>query len=215
MHHLRRPRPSAAMVTALIALFVALGGVGYAATSLPANSVGTRQLQNNAVSYQKIAPHTIGAQRINQSVVQVRVGGSCHGTKGAIGSVRQNGSVNCNSTLPDEFGAVGQTFTVGTSSTTVVTKSLPGPSSFLALGNVAATVSGNAAPVGVGCSLSVGSTNTFRSVTVPAGGGNTVIPLELASPSGTATVACSTDAPSTTTVTAVATINAIQTNSNS
>jgi len=218
--HYRSPfrrRPSGAMAVALVALFVALGGASWAATSLPANSVGTAQLRNNAVTFQKIAPHTIGAQRINQSVVQVRVGGFCFGTKGAIGSVRQDGSVSCNSTLPDEFGAVGQTFAVGTGSTTVATKNLPGPSVFMDFANVQVSVSNNTGPVGVGCQLSVGSANQFRNITVPAlvGGANEVIPLELASGSGTARVSCSTDARSPTTVSASASLNAIQTNSNS
>jgi hypothetical protein len=43
---------------ALLALFVALGGTSYAAARLPANSVGSKQLQNRAVTYKKIAPAT-------------------------------------------------------------------------------------------------------------------------------------------------------------
>jgi hypothetical protein len=39
---------------ALLALFVALGGTSYAVTSLPANSVGTKQLQKNAVKSTKV-----------------------------------------------------------------------------------------------------------------------------------------------------------------
>ncbi len=43
------------MVLACLALIVALGGTGYAAIVLPANSVGTKQLKNNAVSSIKVA----------------------------------------------------------------------------------------------------------------------------------------------------------------
>jgi hypothetical protein len=39
---------------ALLALFVALGGTTYAATALPANSVGTKQLKKNAVVSKKV-----------------------------------------------------------------------------------------------------------------------------------------------------------------
>jgi hypothetical protein len=47
--------PSPALVISLIALFVALGGTSYAAiTSLPANSVGTKQLKNGAVTKAKL-----------------------------------------------------------------------------------------------------------------------------------------------------------------
>jgi hypothetical protein len=51
---------------AYLALFVALGGSAYAA-SLPANSVGTKQLQNRAVTGQKVAGHTLAAENINLS----------------------------------------------------------------------------------------------------------------------------------------------------
>jgi hypothetical protein len=40
---------------ALLALFVALGGTSYAAVSLPANSVGTRQIHIHAVTLSKIS----------------------------------------------------------------------------------------------------------------------------------------------------------------
>jgi hypothetical protein len=46
------PRPST--VLALVALAVALGGTGYAATLLPAGSVGTAQLKNGAVVSSKV-----------------------------------------------------------------------------------------------------------------------------------------------------------------
>ena len=54
MRALRAVRPSPAMVIATIALLVALAGTGYAATSLPANSVGNKQLQTNAVTSSKV-----------------------------------------------------------------------------------------------------------------------------------------------------------------
>ena len=61
--HARRRRlhaPSPAMLVALTALFVALGGTGYAATRLlPRNSVGEHQLRSSAVTSSKIRPRTI------------------------------------------------------------------------------------------------------------------------------------------------------------
>jgi hypothetical protein len=51
----KRLHPSPALVISVIALFVALGGTSYAAiTSLPANSVGTKQLENGAVTDAKL-----------------------------------------------------------------------------------------------------------------------------------------------------------------
>jgi hypothetical protein len=49
---LRPPSPS--MIVALVALFVALGGTSYAATRLPANSVGAKELKKNAVTGIKV-----------------------------------------------------------------------------------------------------------------------------------------------------------------
>jgi hypothetical protein len=52
-------RFSYANVTATIALFVALGGGAYAAVKLPANSVGTKQIKNKAVTRAKLAPAAV------------------------------------------------------------------------------------------------------------------------------------------------------------
>ncbi|HEY6030938.1 MAG TPA: hypothetical protein VIU44_10255 [Gaiellaceae bacterium] len=56
-----RFRPSPALVVASLALGVALGGTGYAAVVLPANSVGTAQLKNGAVVGSKVKPHSLPA----------------------------------------------------------------------------------------------------------------------------------------------------------
>jgi hypothetical protein len=48
---------------ALLALFLATGGVSYAAVHLPAHSVGTNQLKNRAVTKRKIATRTYKALR--------------------------------------------------------------------------------------------------------------------------------------------------------
>src|SRR3954464_15689197 len=52
-------RPSPAMVVALIALFVALGGGAYAAFKLPKGSVGSKQLKKHAVTPPKLAKSTV------------------------------------------------------------------------------------------------------------------------------------------------------------
>jgi len=46
---------------ALLALFVALGGASYAAIRLPANSVGTRELRDNAVTAAKVKDRSLRA----------------------------------------------------------------------------------------------------------------------------------------------------------
>jgi hypothetical protein len=56
---LRPHRPSPAAVVALIALFVAMGGTGYAALRVPRASVGTKQLKANAVTSPKVKDGTL------------------------------------------------------------------------------------------------------------------------------------------------------------
>jgi hypothetical protein len=62
-----RPRPTYANVTATLALFVALGGGAYAATALPANSVGSRQLRKNAVVSAKIKNNAINGSKVRDN----------------------------------------------------------------------------------------------------------------------------------------------------
>ncbi len=47
-------------LVAWIALFVALGGTGYAAISIPRNSVGAAQIRNRSIGAVKFDPRTIG-----------------------------------------------------------------------------------------------------------------------------------------------------------
>lgn len=63
--------PSPAFVISLIALFIALGGTTYAATSLPRNSVGTKQLKKNAVTSPKIKNGAVTASKLNTKGLQV------------------------------------------------------------------------------------------------------------------------------------------------
>ncbi|MGE5281856.1 MAG: hypothetical protein ACM3N0_05970 [Chloroflexota bacterium] len=56
-----RSHLSFANIIAVLALFVALGGVSYAAFSLPKNSVGRKQLKDNAVTSPKVADGSLRA----------------------------------------------------------------------------------------------------------------------------------------------------------
>lgn len=53
---MRRPKMTYANVMATIAVFVALGGTGYAASRLPRNSVGTEQVRNQSLQREDLAP---------------------------------------------------------------------------------------------------------------------------------------------------------------
>lgn len=59
--------PSHGTVVAYAALFVALGGTTYAAMSVRANSVGTKQLKNGAVTSAKVRAHSLTGHDIRAS----------------------------------------------------------------------------------------------------------------------------------------------------
>ena len=79
MLRFRPHRPSPALVVAVIALIVALGGTGYAAITLPSNSVGKKQLKKgsvwsskirrNAVTGLKVKPDTLTGGDIKESTL--------------------------------------------------------------------------------------------------------------------------------------------------
>ena len=61
MPHLSIRRPSPALVVAALALLFSIGGSAYAAVTLPAGSVGARQLKNGAVTRSKLARGAVNA----------------------------------------------------------------------------------------------------------------------------------------------------------
>jgi hypothetical protein len=69
MSLLRKYRPSPAMVVALLALFVAMGGTGYAVSKLPKRSVGPAQLRKNAVRSQHIKAGSITTAKLAKSTI--------------------------------------------------------------------------------------------------------------------------------------------------
>jgi hypothetical protein len=261
-----RRRPSAPLIISLAALFVSLGGVGYAAVSLPANSVGTAQIQNNAVTYKKINPESVGRVRLanggvinsklaNNSVsylkiqpgavghvranlnqLQARVAATCSSTNQAISAISSAGAPTCSSAPPLEFGAVTTspvTVSSATTAASILTKALPGGSSYVAFANPLVKVTGGAQGqhVTVGCTLAVGPATTATqtgSVTVDRSGATppdhtASIPLQVVAPSSTssitATVTCTrsvegTPATPVPTVTITGAFNALQTQSN-
>jgi len=214
LNSFRLRRPSAPLLISLVALFFAFGGASYAAFTIPNNSVGTRQIRNNAVTWQKIAPGTIGSARINQALVQTRVTGTCTGTNGAIGQVTQSGHVVCNPSAPQEFGSSSTGTRVTATPASVASRSL-GAGSFLLLGDAYANNTG-AGDSTLTCTLSVPSgASQARTVTIAAGH-QVVLPVNLASTvptaGATSTLACTQTGG---TVTVDGQINAIGTASNS
>ena len=61
MRPLKFRRPSPAILVAFAALLLAVGGTSYAAITLPANSVGTKQIKKNAVTGGKVKNRSLKA----------------------------------------------------------------------------------------------------------------------------------------------------------
>ena len=103
MRFLKSLRLSPATVIATIALMVALAGTGYAATSLPRNSVGNAQLQSNAVTTSKVK---------NASLLKVDFAANQipRGLRGPAGAPGPPGA-------PGAKGATGPAGPAGTAST--------------------------------------------------------------------------------------------------
>ena len=71
----------------IIALFVALGGTSYAATQLPANSVGTSQIRAGAVTPSKLSPGL--AVQLRKRAPKAKAGWRDPTIAAAIGAARQ------------------------------------------------------------------------------------------------------------------------------
>ena len=211
LRSVRGRRPSAPLVISVVALFMSVGGVGYAAISLPPNSVGTDQIRNEAVTYKKIQPNTVGAVRLadngvtnsklrngsvsykkiqpravgkvraNLDQLQARLASTCPAGS-AIGAVDNAGKVTCN--LPVQTGAADKTVDLGSTATTVNSVTLPAGASYLVFANPTIT----AAAGNVTCTLTVGTTTETRTVDASAGA---TIPLQASGAAGTASVSCS------------------------
>lgn len=68
---MKRFRLTPSMAVSMVALFVALGGTGYAAFSLPRNSVGSRQIRNGAVTAAKLKNGAVTKSKLNLKGVTV------------------------------------------------------------------------------------------------------------------------------------------------
>jgi hypothetical protein len=238
LRSLARRRPSAALVVSFLALFVALGGAGWAALRIPPNSVGNAQLRNFSVGNSKLRPSSVGpgkiiagavgARQVDSSQVQLRVTGPC--SLGAIQSIASTGDVTCTPVLPNEYGTSAEA-TLGSGQTTVASESLPAGSTYLVLAYPHAVIRGTAGQrVEVDCSLSVppgtGTSSTTNSLAVEdgssaapqAGAIPLVLPVASATSAQAASVSCTASATPSAPAPSVAvdsTVTAIQTASNS
>jgi hypothetical protein len=61
--------PSPSMTVALLALFVALGGTGYAAIKLPKNSVTSKAIKKGAVTNSKLASNAVTSSKVKNDTL--------------------------------------------------------------------------------------------------------------------------------------------------
>ena len=193
-------RPSPAIVISSVALFLSLGGVGYAATQLPPNSVGTSQLRNGAVSYTKIQPGAVGNVRANVRQLQERIWKVCGANQVMFGADR-SGDPKCTNSMPAQVGTTSNTTALPASgaSAAVATANLTSGVSYLGLANPTVTVTPAKGATGsqtasVSCTLTVGGNTSTRTITVStpngADAGSGALPLQLAGTGGTVAVSC-------------------------
>lgn len=179
----RLRRPSPAMCVSLIALFLSAGGASYAAMTIPAHSVGAKQLRTfavtnpklgvNSVGSRKIMPGAVGFYRVNRNEVQLRVTGECTGANQAITAISVTGSTTCgtsaSSPVESDSGAGKATLIpAGVNPTILASYSAAGGTAYLVQADPAITVAPLSAPatnaggahVTVTCKLAAGTSTT-------------------------------------------------------
>jgi hypothetical protein len=104
-----RSRVTSAHVIAMLALFVAMGGTGYAALSLPKNSVGSKQIKKNAVTSTKVKNGSLKAG-------DFKAGQLPAGPAGPVGPAGRNGTNGADGTngAPGEAVAYARVNSAGT-----------------------------------------------------------------------------------------------------
>src|SRR3954447_2702101 len=99
-----------ANVMSTIAVFLALGGVGYAVSTLPKNSVGPRQIKKNAVSSSKAKNKSLAISDFSTKTRSKLTG--ARGPQGAAGQ-------------PGQPGQTGQTGPTGPAGATLIDSPVP------------------------------------------------------------------------------------------
>ena len=104
LSEMRRPllsRLTYANAMSTIAVFLALGGVGYAVAKLPANSVGPRQIKKNAVSSSKVKDRSLTVSDLSKKTRSKLKGASGpQGLQGASGPTGPAGATLIDSPVP-------------------------------------------------------------------------------------------------------------------
>ncbi len=136
----KTPRVSYASVTATLALFLSLGGVSYAATALPRDSVGTPQLRDGAVDSAKIKDGALQYEDFGFGQIPAGLAGP-RGPKGERGARGPRGAKG----VKGAVGAKGETGTAGAAGATSVKARRSDPVTLPAIGGTPVTATANCA----------------------------------------------------------------------
>jgi hypothetical protein len=112
VHRIAGRRPSPATVISLVALFVALGGTGYAAFAVPRNSVGSAQVVNHSLRTADLSRKAVAALKGGRGPEGPSGPQGPAGATGAAGTARAYAEVD-NST-PSLVAARTKNFTAVT-----------------------------------------------------------------------------------------------------
>src|SRR6185437_226444 len=104
------PRPTYSSIVATLALFIALGGAAYAATSLPRESIGSAQIKEGAVTPSKLSASVESSLEGPRGAEGARGARGATGSKGATG---ETGATGANGAT----GATGQAGATGSNGT--------------------------------------------------------------------------------------------------
>jgi hypothetical protein len=172
-HRSKRLRPSPAMVVALIALFMSIGGVGYAASMIGTNqiksgAVTTRKLHNGAVTTKKIQNGAVRSSQVRNGSLLAK-----DFKAGQLPAEPPSAAFHVTAATGPSNIALSPAFT------TVLTLTLP-PGNYVLNAKVVATNHSTTTATDVRCALFSDKDTTGADnypVSVPAGS-TTAIPLQ-------------------------------------
>ena len=151
---------SPSMVVACVALLVALGGVGIAATRLPANSVGPLQLRANSVNSAKVRNRSLRAIDFGLNQLPAGKTGPA-GAAGPAGTKGDKGDKGDRGPIGPSDGAIdsnpGPVTALANSLNRIATLSIRAPGAYVIWSKVWLTRPAAGQPTVTGCTLKAGN----------------------------------------------------------